>query len=133
MADDRDLILLADLSVLEQTLPVLDILKHVGAVPNLVLQRGVTLEASLLYFLPIFLVQGAAKVEEFTLSGRLLFVCYLFHDEFFDVFEHGTDLWGLFDDPAGRLPIAARKLDHFVPRQELSCTGIFLDILGHLV
>lgn len=43
MADDRDLILLADLRILEQTLPVLDILKHVGAVPDLVLQGGVAL------------------------------------------------------------------------------------------
>lgn len=133
MADDRDLILLTDLRVLEQTLPVLDILKHVGAVPNLVLQCGVALEARLLYFLPILLIQGAAKVEEFALPRRLLFVCYLFHDEFFDVFEHGADLWGLFDDSARRLPITSRKLDHFVPGLELSCTGILLNILGHFV
>jgi hypothetical protein len=57
-------------------------------VPDLVLQSGVALKTRLLYLLPILLVQGAAKVEEFTLPWRLLFVCYLFHDEFFDVFEH---------------------------------------------
>jgi hypothetical protein len=62
LADDWDLILLADLSVLEETLPILDILKHVGAVPDLVLQGGVALETSLLNLLPILLVQGAAKI-----------------------------------------------------------------------
>ena len=133
LADDRDLILLTYLSVLEETLPILDILKHVGAVPDLVLQGRVALKARLLNLLPILLIQGAAKVEEFTLSWRLLFVCYLFHDEFFDVFEHRTDLWCLIDDPTGRLPITSRKLDNFVPRLQLSFAGIFLDILGHFL